>query len=452
MIIYAMASALRWLGMIVHTLLFVRGKRRGVPQNRKWSEKPGVSVMYQIETRPGWEWDRNFVEFNKSMSDEKGNIKFNGPYCKIRDWVDLSSEIGLDYHVFEIKWHDGICWWDTKTTDWKADRNYAKEFADYSRAAGIPFMYYYSAVFDHNPQFDSIQPIKEILPSFIGDQKEYQDYLVRHFDEIMNQFRPDGMWFDWWWADGSTETTYQYFQKKHPETAVTFNMSNLMPASYKKIQITSGEAHRYDGEWVVIRKEASGGFPVFTSARKWANAFRWIFDHSWEVCAPAGKWWQDASLREDPLEIIRQVAVVLACGGKICIGATSTMEGDIFPDQLKQLRLLGGWYKPRSDYFVNASPVRYFWFRPLSVSLSSNNFDAVVSEYGKGLLLHLINRGSNGKEVSVSLRGSLWQGINEVCVLPQNEKLTLKREGSSRVATLRPDQIDSVDTILYFTG
>ncbi|MGD0279918.1 MAG: alpha-L-fucosidase [Smithella sp.] len=251
-------------------------------RNRKWFEKPGLSVMYQIELRPGWQWDRNFVEFNKSMSDEKGNINFNGPYCKVKEWVDLSRDIGLDYHVFEIKWHDGICWWNTKTTKWTADRDYAEEFAELSRSSQIPFMYYYSAVFDHNPQFDSIQPAREILPSFIGNNKDYQKYLIKHFDEIMNQYRPDGMWFDWWWADGSTETTYKYFQEKYPETVMTFNMSNLMPGSYRKIQITSGEAHRYDGKWVVIRKEASGGFPVFTSSRKWANAFRWIFDHQWE--------------------------------------------------------------------------------------------------------------------------------------------------------------------------
>ncbi len=451
MIIYGIVSAIRWIGMSIRALLFKRGKRRGVPQNRKWSEKPGLSVMYQIETRPGWEWDRNFVEFNKSMSDEKGGIKFNGPYCKIKEWVDLSREIGLDYHVFEIKWHDGICWWDTKTTDWKTDRDYAKEFAEYSREAQIPFMYYYSAVFDHNPRFDSIQPVKEILPSFIGNHQEYQDYLVKQFDEIMNKYRPDGMWFDWWWADGSTETTYRYFQEKHPQAAVIFNMSNLMPGSYNKIQITSGEAHRYDGPWVVIRKELSGGFPVFTSSRKWANAFRWIFDHQWEVCTPAGKWWQDPSLREDPLEIIRQAAVVLACGGKICIGATSMMDGHIFPDQLKQLHLLGQWYKPRREYFVNAAPVRYVWFHPLSVAISSRNFDAVVSEYGKGLLLHLINRSSSSREVSIRLRGRLWQGISEAVILPQKEKVDLKRKGSSLVAKLTTGQIDSVDTILYFT-
>ena len=114
--------------------------------------------MYQIETRPGWAWDRDYEKFNKSISDEQGKIDFPGPFPEIAEWVQLSEEIGLDYHVFEIKWHDGICYFDTGTTEWKTKQDYARQFADLSRAAGIPFMYYYSAVFDHNPQFDPIQP------------------------------------------------------------------------------------------------------------------------------------------------------------------------------------------------------------------------------------------------------------------------------------------------------
>lgn len=450
MIIYGVISAIRWGGLIIVALFRTSTKRKGVPQNRKWNEKPGLSVMYQIETRPGWEWDRDFVEFNKSMSDDRGNIKFNGPYCNIQDCVTLSREIGLDYHLFEIKWHDGIAWWHTKTTKWVADKNYGKEFADLSRAAGIPFMYYYSTIFDHNPQFDSIQPNKRRLPSLIGNTKEYRDYLIKQFDEIMEQCKPDGMWFDWWWADGSTKLTWKYFREKYPETVVTFNMANLMPGSYKKIGITSGEAHRYDGKWFVIRPEATGGFPVFTSSRLWANAFRWVFRHQWEVCTPAGKWWQDPTLREDPLELMRQTTMILACGGKLCIGATSQMDGHIYPDQLKQLRLLGEWYKPRKEYFINAAPLHYFWFRPLNVKINSRNFNTVVSEYGSGLLLHLINRTGYKEGVSLKLCGHLWQDVKEAFLMPQNEKVSLRRESSSLHIDIKPEQIDDVDTIVYF--
>jgi alpha-L-fucosidase len=110
--------------------------------------------MYQIEFRPGWRWMRDFKKFNASMRDEEGRFGFNGPYCRIKDWIELSREIGADYHILEIKWHDGICWFKTSLTEWRTPVDYAGRFAEGSRRAGIPFMFYYSSVIDHNPQFD----------------------------------------------------------------------------------------------------------------------------------------------------------------------------------------------------------------------------------------------------------------------------------------------------------
>jgi hypothetical protein len=52
--------------------------------------------MYQIEFRPGWRWMRDFKKFNASMRDEEGRFRFNGPYCRIEDWIELSREIGAD--------------------------------------------------------------------------------------------------------------------------------------------------------------------------------------------------------------------------------------------------------------------------------------------------------------------------------------------------------------------
>ena len=41
-------------------------------ENARWWQKPGLAVQYQIEFRPGWEWQRDWTEFNRSMTDENG--------------------------------------------------------------------------------------------------------------------------------------------------------------------------------------------------------------------------------------------------------------------------------------------------------------------------------------------------------------------------------------------
>lgn len=447
-LIFGIFSFIRYMGLVSRALLRGEGKV-AVPAGRKWSEKPGLSIMYQIETRPGWKWDRDYDAFNKSMHDAEGNFVFNGPFCNMQEWVQLSQDIGVDYHVFEVKWHDGICYFNTSSTPCKSDKDYTREFSDLSRAADIPFMFYYSSVFDHNPKFDAIQPNRQSTPSLIGNRVEYRKYIKKHYAELVDQYKPDGMWFDWFWSDGSTGETANWFRKNHPETVVTFNLSNLFPKSFNMISVTSSEAHCYDGPWVTMREEASLKVPVLTSAVKWSNAFRMIFDHPWEVCSPAGKWWQDQSLRDDPQELLRSTAMVLACGGKLCIGATSQMDGHIFPDQLRQLNMLGAWYKPRKDFFVNAAPLHYRGFHPAGVSVKGGDFNVVASAYADGKLLHLVNRDSQQQALSIKLSGKSWQGINSVTLMPQNVSLAIVRNGNTCTIELSADQVDSIDTLLY---
>lgn len=66
-------------GRIMLLLLPKKQQRPDGPDQRKWWQKAGIGVQYQIEKRPNVGWDRDYVEFNKSMMDEKGNLIFNGP-------------------------------------------------------------------------------------------------------------------------------------------------------------------------------------------------------------------------------------------------------------------------------------------------------------------------------------------------------------------------------------
>ncbi len=452
--IFGLGSFIRWAGLTTGALLRGAGKKSDVRQNRNWWQRPGLSIMYQIETRPGWKWDRDYIEFNKSMTDEEGNFRFNGPYCKTGEWVQLGAEVGVDYHILEVKWHDGICYFKTDTTEWKTEEDYAAGFSELSRQAGIPFMFYYSSVFDHNPMFDHIQPKPRQTPSLIGNKPEYCEYIKKHYDELIEQYKPDGLWLDWYWAEGSTNETISYLRRKYPELVISFNLSNLFPASFNKIDITSGETHSYDGPLVRLRKEAAVMVPILTSAWKWSNLLRMICTQQWEVISPAGKWWQDPSLRDDPLELVRTLAVALACGGKLTIGATSQMDGSIFPDQVKQLKILGDWYKPRKEYFINAAPIRYrwfFWWLPLmGVRVNMKGFHTVASSYGNGFLLHLINPRGLKEEVTVTLQGKHWKEIKEAFLMPENKKITLKKKGSALSFKLTPHMVDPVDTIVYF--
>jgi len=427
------------------------------PDHRKWWQKSGVCVQYQIEKRPNVGWDRDYVEFNKSMMDEKGNLAFNGPFCKIEEWVALSKEIGLDYHSFEIKWHDGICWFNTSLTNWKTDVDYAGKFAELSRKERIPFIYYYSSIFDHSPQFDSIQPNPHITPSFLGllpvrDYEKYAGYMRGQYDEIVRQYQPDGIWLDWWWADKTTRDSISHFHHNYPNVALAFNLSSMFFSSHKDQHFTSGEAHAVDGPFTQTREEAGGIITVVVSTWKWANLYRVYFQHPWELITPTSVWWQDMSLRKDINDFVRQAAIVMACGGKFSAGTSALMDGSLHPDHIRQLRILGDWYRPRKELFLGAYPIRYFGLAAPGVSVNKRNFKTIACFYRDGALIHLINMKGGAGPLEITLKGARWAGTQSVYLEPAHRPIQVQSRGKNKLISLSGDDIDIADTILYIPG
>ena len=420
----------------------------------EWWQRPGWGIMYQIEFRPGWDWDRDYEEFNPSMRDEKGRFSFDGPLCRVEEWIELSREAEVDFHIMELKWHDGICYFDTALTDWKSDEDYTDTFSRMSREAAIPFMYYYSSVFDHNPAFDDIQPNRRSTFSVIGfgGQPEYEDYLRGQYREIVEKYRPDGMWIDWYWpGDASTETSIDFFRESCPEVVLGFNLSNYFPACYKRMDYTIGEAHELDGPLVKLRKTGRMLTPVICSTWKWAALGRLMMDHPWEAIAPAGRWWQDPTMRDDPNELVRMAAIVMACGGRFSLGATARMDGSIEPDQVEQLRILGQWFAPRRDLFAEALPSRYRGWKPSRIKVNPRGMKIIAVRLGDDILLHLINMKGMKKTVDLALKGKRWETVNKIFIEPGQRELPMARSGYGIHITIDPDNIDPADTILRLT-
>jgi alpha-L-fucosidase len=444
-------------GRVVKLALSGKKRRPAAPDQRKWWQKAGTCVQYQIEKRPAVGWDRDYIEFNKAMTDKNDNLKFNGPYCKIEDYVALSKKIGVDYHSFETKWHDGICWFNTGLTKWKTDVDYTGRFAELSRKENIKFIYYYSSIFDHNPQFDPIQPKPRITPSFLGllpeeKYKVYREYLLGQYDEIISQYRPDGIWLDWWWSDKTTKDSIAHLSSKYPDTVLAFNLSSMFFSSHKDQHFSSGEAHALDGPFIGKREEAGGIISVLTSTWKWANLYRMMFKHPWELITPTSVWWQDMKLREDIFEFVRQAAVIMACGGKFACGTPALMDGSLDPDHVRQLEALGKWYIPRKELFLGAYPIRYLGFAPKGVSVDQNNFNTVACFYRDGALLHIINMKGKPGPVEVTLKGGTWKGVQSAYLEPAHRQIKIKSRGSGKTIALSEADIDNIDTMVYLPG
>ena len=454
---------------------------------KEWWEKPGFGIMYQIEVRPGWVWNRNYDKFNASMLDENGNFKFDGPFCKMKKWVEFSKKVGLDYHIFEAKWHDGICYWDTKYTDWKTPEDYCKVFAEESKKNKIPFMFYYSSIFDHNPMFDDIQPLRGLTPSFIAMHSEdkefvqnyskkveeivfnlfsaskqrrgkklpedyeffddlkfhdyeynpakYEDYLKASVKELIDNYKPDGMWMDWYWTTEETSTyiVMDLLENEYPEVVLTYNQS----ISYKLGRVIKlryahylcGEAHDVPLAWKI------------------GNKYR-TKKVLWELLGPAAENFDDPTSRSDPNEIIRIAAIIMASGGKYVFGLLSQMDGELFPEPAKNVEFFGTWYKSRKPLFRDAIPMTYKGKKVPGIDVNEKEFGIIGSIHEGDNLIHLIN--FKGKVLDVTLRFSLdkWENVDKIMLEPMKAELDFKKDGNEIIVLISEKNIDSVDTIL----
>ena len=446
---------------------------------KQWWEKPGFSIMYQIEARPDWFWNRNYDKFNASMMDEKGNLKFNGPFCKMKKWVEYSKRVGVDYHIFEVKWHDGICYWDTKYTNWKSPEDYVKVFSEESKKASIPYLYYYSSIFDHNPDFDDIQPLRGVTPSFIArhdenkeniakyskftaerirdmfinaveernipytanffddvefhdftyNPKKYEDYVLNQLKELINNYHPDGMWMDWYWGDEEATTflVMEFMEQNYPDTILTYNVSIDRRPRY--IHYLSGEAHDVQTAW--------------KSGKKYRRKKR-----PWELCGPAAYGWDVPQARPDPYEIFRIAAIIMASGGKYCFGLPSQMDGELYPEPAENVELFGNWFKLRRTLFTEAIPMKYKGFKVPGIELSEEEFGTIGSIYEEDNLIHLISFKGLQKDVTLTLSQELWSGIKRIILEPDNKELEFVEKDGDVILFVAKEDIDFADTII----
>lgn len=83
--------------------------------------------IYSIPARGEW------VRSNEEMKEEEyipfAN-EFDPDLFDPHQWAKLAKAAGMKYAVMTAKHHDGYCMFDTKTTDWKANHDYVREFLD----------------------------------------------------------------------------------------------------------------------------------------------------------------------------------------------------------------------------------------------------------------------------------------------------------------------------------
>jgi alpha-L-fucosidase len=127
----------------------------------EWFKNAGLGMfvhwgVYSILGRGEWVMQQEDIALDDydKLIDQFQPDNFNAD-----EWCQLACEAGAEYVILTTRHHDGVCLFDTKTTDRNtvargAHRDFIREYADACRRHGLKVGFYYSLPDWSDPGFN----------------------------------------------------------------------------------------------------------------------------------------------------------------------------------------------------------------------------------------------------------------------------------------------------------
>lgn len=378
-------------------------------------------------------------------------------------WARLFKEAGVKYVVPVAEHHDGFPMYDSALTDWTArklgpKRDLIGEQAKAFRKAGIVFgasshraehffffdngMYSDSDVRD--PQFASLYGPAHNKRSSESqaeppDKAFLDDWLLRSC-EIVDKYRPQVLYFDWWIC----QPVFQPYLKTF--AAYYYNRG----AEWKKqVAINFKE---WEGE------SFPPGAGVFDIERGHSAEIRSDF---WQTCNSVSKnsWGYVTNHQYKPVgEIVDDLVDIVSKNGTLLLNIGPKADGTIPEHEQQMLRDIGAWLKINGEAIYGTRPWTKFGEGPTQIvagSFADVKRAAFTSEdfrfTTKGNTLYAIALAwpTNGRFVVKSLAG---QNVKSVELLGCQDPLRWKQTNEGLVVTLADKAPCEFAVTLKITG
>ena len=165
----------------------------------EWFKNAGLGMfvhwgVYSILGRGEWVMQQEDIALDDydKLIDQFQPDNFNAD-----EWCQLACEAGAEYVILTTRHHDGVCLFDTKTTDRNtvargAHRDFIREYADACRRHGLKVGFYYSLPDWSDPGFNGGLAGK--------DTPEYAHFIDNIYTQIRelltNYGKVDVLWYD----------------------------------------------------------------------------------------------------------------------------------------------------------------------------------------------------------------------------------------------------------------
>jgi alpha-L-fucosidase len=353
--------------------------------------KFGIFIHWGVYSVPAFanEWyPRNM--YIQGFDENKHQVATYGPLTKFgykdfipmfkaehydpKAWAELFRESGARYIVPVFEHHDGFAMYDSHLSDWTAmkmgpHRDLVGDLVAAARAQGL-----HVGASSHRIEHDWFMDGGTKLDSDVRDPKyagfygpahraaddhgktylnfhahlspEYaSDWLARNV-EIVNQYHPDVMYFDWWINNPEVEPYLKRFAAYYYNQSLQQGPVGVIQYKYDAMRPHSAVLDIERGQLSDIRPEA---WQTDTS----------ISNQSWGYIA--GDSFKSSE------QIVQQLVDVVSKNGNLLLNVGPRSDGTI-PDEAQQvLRDIGAWLRLNGEAIYDTHPWKTFGEGPTKV-------------------------------------------------------------------------------------
>lgn len=300
--------------------------------------------LYSIPARG--EWIRSYERITNE-DYQKYFEEFNPTRFNPAEWAQIAKNAGQKYAVLTAKHHEGFCVFDSKLTDYKATNTPAKrdlfrEYVEAFRAAGLKVGLYYSLLDWHHPDYpvkgDKHHPQRDLpedspIKSEPRKFSRYVDYLHGQVRELLTNYgRIDVLWFDFSYDQLAGEAwrakeLVAMIRSLQPHII----LNNRLLAGHENPDKRNALGDLHTPEQIIPAqgvKHADGS------------------DALWEACVTMNNNWgyhKDDSHYKTPAQLLHMLVECVSKGGNLLLNVGPTAKGQIPPDSIAHLSMLGRW-------------------------------------------------------------------------------------------------------------
>lgn len=301
------------------------------------------------------------------------NMTFFKPNEGVADvWTDLAKRAGCEYTVLTSKHHEGFDLFNSSvvignySSPQYIGRDLVQEFTDAAKNKGLKYGFYHSVIDWHHPNYDFTQSKQLPYPlherwrrgnntkDFPRNQSKYIEFLHHQVDEILGNYDPDIMWFDFsardfdgekaWGAD----TLMKHIRKDYPEVIVNNRLYRRDEAGYSgmgRMEITEKLDPKY-GDFITPEQAAPE---------------EGIKNIDWESCMTMNENWGYSKFDKDfksSKKLIQTLVDVVSKGGNFLLNIGPKPDGSVPQESIERMNDIGKWMEVNGEAIkgTSASP------------------------------------------------------------------------------------------------